>query len=154
MFELIDRAACFDRQGFESHPDQKGTGNMVALNPHLVTLATFQTGHMFACAVQWLDLPTVATRLLRGRRRVLRTVVSDDVIRAVCGHLDPVYKPPHINEKRGNLSQEVEAKCSSGTGNNCAAGVGLLEGAIYPDRLSVIFLICWMASAIAVGRGA
>ena len=87
MFELIDRAARCDRQFFEAHPDQKRTGNMVALNPRFATFAAFQSGHLFAFAVQLLNLPTEAARLLCGRRRVLGDVVGDDVIRAVCGHL-------------------------------------------------------------------
>ena len=62
---------------------------MITLNPGFTTFAAFQTGHLFAFAVQLLDLPTVATRLLCSRRRVLRTVVGDDVIRAVCGHHNP-----------------------------------------------------------------
>ena len=89
MFQLINGAASLDRQGFKPHPDQKGTGNMITLNPRFATFAAFQTGHLFTFAVQLLNLPTEATRLLRGCCRVLSTVVGDDVIRAVCGHHNP-----------------------------------------------------------------
>ena len=88
MFKLIDRAACFDRQCFEPYPDQKRTRNVVALYPRFATFAAFQPGHLFAFAVPLLNLPTVATRLLCRRCRVLSDVVGDDVIRAVCGHLE------------------------------------------------------------------
>ena len=74
MFELIDRATRFDRQCFEPYPDQKRTRNMVTLYPRFATFAAFQTGHLFAFAVQLLNLPTVAARLLGGRRRVLSYV--------------------------------------------------------------------------------
>ena len=93
MFELIDRATRFDRQGFASHPDQKGTRNMVALNPRLATFTSLQTGHLFTFAVQLLNLPAVATRLLGGRRRILSDVVGDDIIRAVGGYLNPETLP-------------------------------------------------------------
>ena len=82
MFQLIYGAARLDRQGFESHPDQKSTGHMVALNPGFATFAAFQTSHLLTFAVQLLNLPTEATRLLCSRRRVLRSVVGNDVIRA------------------------------------------------------------------------
>ena len=89
MFELIDRPTCFDREFFEPYPDQKSTRNMIALNPGFATFAALQTGHLFAFAVHLLNLPTEATRLLRGRRRNLSYVVGDDIIRAVCGHRNP-----------------------------------------------------------------
>ena len=88
MFELIDRATRFDRQRFEPYPDQKGTRNVVTLYPRFTTFAALQPGHLFTFAVPLLNLPTVATRLLCRRCRVLSDVICHDVIRAVCGHLE------------------------------------------------------------------
>jgi len=45
MFELIDRAAGLG-EGFELDPDQKGTGNMIALDAGLAALAPF---HPVSC---------------------------------------------------------------------------------------------------------
>jgi hypothetical protein len=66
---------------------------VIALNPGKPALAAFQTGDLFAFAVQLLDLPAIAAHLLRRRRRMLSTVVGHDPIRAVGRHLNPEPLP-------------------------------------------------------------
>src|SRR5512143_1296193 len=62
---------------------------MIALNPSLATLAAFQTGDLLAFAVQLLNLPAKATRLLSSLRGILSGIVGHDPIRAVGRHLNP-----------------------------------------------------------------
>jgi hypothetical protein len=62
---------------------------MIALNPGSTALTAFQTGDLFAFAVQLLHLPAIAVCLLDGRRGDLSPVVRHDPIRVVSGHLTP-----------------------------------------------------------------
>lgn len=89
MFELIDGTSGMRGQFFEPDPDQEGTADVIALNAHFTTLATFQPCDLLAFAVQLLDLPAKATRLLGGLGGVPRGIVGHDPIRAVGRHLNP-----------------------------------------------------------------
>ena len=62
---------------------------MIALDTCLTALTAFQPRHLFACAMQLLNLPAEAARLLCRLRRVLSQVVGHDVVRAVGGDRDP-----------------------------------------------------------------
>lgn len=62
---------------------------MIALNTGFAALATFQSGQLFAFAVQLLDLPAKAARLLCRHHGGLSAIVGHDPIRAVAGHLNP-----------------------------------------------------------------
>ncbi|MDD5460311.1 MAG: hypothetical protein PHG00_01560 [Methylococcales bacterium] len=62
---------------------------MMALNSGEPPLAAFQPRHLFAFAVQLLDFPALAARVLCRRRGELSTVVRHDPSRAVSRHLDP-----------------------------------------------------------------
>jgi hypothetical protein len=73
----------------EPDPDQEGTADVVALNPGLAALAAFQPCHLLAFAVQLLNLPAEATRLLCRLSGILSGVVGHDPVRAVGGHLNP-----------------------------------------------------------------
>lgn len=76
MFHLIDGSTGLHGQFFESHPDQKRTADVIALNTGYTALTAFQARDLFAFAVQRLNLPAKATRLLRGLRRVLSGIVE------------------------------------------------------------------------------
>ena len=83
MLELIHRAPRVRRQFFEPDPDQQGAPDVVALNARLPALAPLQPRQLLPFAVQLLDLPAEAARLLCRLGGVLSQVVRDDVVRAV-----------------------------------------------------------------------
>src|SRR5262245_62243939 len=89
MFELINRAAGLYRKCFASDPHQKRAADVCALAARRTALAAFQPGHLFACAVQRLNLPTEAARLLCGLSGLLSQVSGHDVVRAVGRHRYP-----------------------------------------------------------------
>lgn len=71
VFELVHRAACLRRQLFEPDPDQQSAADVIALDARLATLTALQTGQLLSLAVQLLNLPAEAARLLCRLRRVL-----------------------------------------------------------------------------------
>src|SRR5512144_3350640 len=89
MFQLIDGPPRLCRQLIEPDPDEERTTDMIALNPRLSTLAAFEPRDLLTFPVQLLDLPTKATRLLGGLRRILSGIVSHDPIRAAGRHHNP-----------------------------------------------------------------
>jgi hypothetical protein len=68
---LIHRAPRPRRQFFEPNPDEQGTPDVVALDARLPALAPLQAGQLLPLAVQLLDLPAEAARLLCRLRGVL-----------------------------------------------------------------------------------
>ena len=64
MFETIHGLLGFIGNLIETNPDQNRTGNVIADNPSLAALATFQAGQLLGFAVKLLDLPTKAAHLL------------------------------------------------------------------------------------------
>src|SRR3712207_6424432 len=82
VFELIDGTASLRGEGFEPDPDQKGTGDMIALNAGLPTLALFQPRYLFPFAVQLLDLPAYVTHCLGSVRGVSSWIVGHNPVRA------------------------------------------------------------------------
>ena len=89
MFELIHRATSLCREFLEPDPDEESTANVITLDARLAALAAFQPGDLFAFAVQLLDLPAEAARLLCRLRGILSQVVGHNVVRAVGRHLNP-----------------------------------------------------------------
>jgi len=86
MLDLIEGSPGFSGDLGQAHPNQNRAGDMVALNPGFLAWAAFQSGQLLGFAVKLLDLSAHATRLLRGRRGILRKVVGDDPVRAVGRH--------------------------------------------------------------------
>lgn len=95
LFQLIDGTTGRAGQFFEANPDQESAaGNRVTLNACGTALAALESDHRFAFAVQLLDLPTKATRLLCSRRGDLSAVVGHDPIRAIGKANDPLVSQP------------------------------------------------------------
>src|SRR6476661_2978828 len=83
MLDLIDGRVRLVRHLFQTHPDQDRTPNMVADNPCLATLTSFQAGDLLGFAMKLLNLPTPAAYLVDGWRRILRHVIGDNIVRAL-----------------------------------------------------------------------
>ena len=89
MFKLINGATSLRREFLEPDPDEESTANVIPLRTRFAALAAFQAGDLLAFAVQLLDLPAEAARLLCGLGGILSQVVRDDKVRAVGRHLNP-----------------------------------------------------------------
>ena len=85
MFKLINGATSLRREFLEPDPDEESTANVIPLRTRFAALAAFQAGDLLAFAVQLLDLPAEAARLLCGLGGILSQVVRDDKVRAVGG---------------------------------------------------------------------
>ncbi len=78
----------------QRRPNQKGAGNVVALNPSFSKLAAFKPGELFSFSVKLLNLPTPGAHCVCIRRRVLSEVVCHDKIRAASRHHKPEQFDP------------------------------------------------------------
>ncbi len=83
VFYLISGSPALISQLFQAYPDQDGTSDMITLNPFFATLALVKPSHWLGLPMKRLNLPTKAACLLDRRRRILRPVVGDDLIRAL-----------------------------------------------------------------------
>src|SRR5215213_9169136 len=95
MFDLVKGLAGLPGDLFEAHPNQDGTGDMVADDTGLATLAAFQARELLGFAMKLLDFPAQARRLLCSLRVILSQVVGYDIIRAQWA---PVWRQHHPEE--------------------------------------------------------
>jgi hypothetical protein len=87
LFDLVNSLSCFTGDLLEPFPDEKGAGDMVALDSSLSALALFDAAKLFDLSVQLLDFPSVGARCPYILRRLASPVVCRDVIHlrlAVC----------------------------------------------------------------------
>ena len=82
MFEAVHGLPGLTGQGFAAHPDQEGSGDMIALNARVAAWTAFQARQLLAFAVQLLDLPAHVTHMLCGVRGVRSGIVGHDPVRA------------------------------------------------------------------------
>ena len=94
MFESINGATRLRREFFEPDPDEESTAKVMTLHARLTTLTTFEPRALFACAMQLLNLPTEAARLLCRLSGMLSQLVGHNVGRAVGRHRNP--EPLHL----------------------------------------------------------
>jgi hypothetical protein len=76
VFELIDGTAGLARQVVEPNRDQVGTAHMNALDARAATLDASQSGPLFACALQLLDLSAEDTPFLCRLGGILSGVID------------------------------------------------------------------------------
>ncbi len=83
MFYLIDGTLGFMGDLFQPYPYQDRTANMIADNLRLPTLTAFNARYLLSLAVKLLDFPTNAAYGVNRLRRVLRHVISHNIVRAL-----------------------------------------------------------------------
>jgi hypothetical protein len=103
MFEAVHGLPGLTGKGFESHPDQEGTGDMIALNARFAALTAFQARQLLAFAVQLLDLPAYVTHLLCGFRGVSSGIVGHDPVRAAGRRHNPEQLHMMVTRKAFDL---------------------------------------------------
>ena len=68
FFEVVYIRECFSRNSRHANSHQNGTGNVISLDSRLSALAFFNARQLLEFSVKLLNLPTNATRILRGIR--------------------------------------------------------------------------------------
>ncbi len=98
---------------------------MVALDTRLAALAPLQSRHLFAFAVQLLNLPAAATHLLCRLSGILSGVVSHDPVRAVGRHLNPEQTHLVVFREAFDLDHFTPLSCGGIPPQDIYAPIGL-----------------------------